>query len=534
MPNDKPTEAATPNCLAQAPTSDGASTNNTEEPAVTTTAPSELADNDAPPINKPTEAATPNCLAQAPTSDGASTNNTEEPVVTTTAPSELADNDASPIVNPTLAITSYDCFETGVQVVLLKNTELMKKVATKEQFFTVISAYQCMETLQDVVKMLEIAVAASHGFACNTDIKVATKEQFFTVISAYQCMETLQDVVKMLEIAVAASHGFACNTDIVRTLGDYQTLVVDTDIAADAFLCGCMQVLKSYKLAFVFLLKGNLVKTKKMLLSTCEVAGRMEAIAGKLAEKAEKAMKGAQASLNETVALNSKMKACTQAKANVLEKNPEAHVKCCDTDIAATELAVENAAEDRRKQGHVETTDTTSSSSSRSHASEVSRQGERDDCIKALEEQYKVNQAITTIACQLASYHGKGKTCDQAIAALKLIVTALGGIKATFENVRDFWSTLASKLWGADMCCDSLTNEWHEWVALAKVNYAAVQGMKDVKTKVHGVMSDLPNSAEANERLPRLLKELQDMLEANQAHIGHQWTKQQPSAMQSV
>ncbi|EQC29910.1 hypothetical protein SDRG_12454 [Saprolegnia diclina VS20] len=421
--------------------------------------------------------------------------------------------DARDRVNPTLVIKSYDSYEAGVQIALHKDTELMKKVATMEEFLKCISAHQYKEALKLV----------------NT----------------------------MLKSAVAASHGFACNTDIVRTLGDYQTLVVDTDIAADAFLRGCMQVLKSYKLAFVFLLKGNLVKTKKMLLSTCEVAGRMEAIAGKLAEKAEKAMKGAQASLEETKRVTSKENKKKEDKELALEltKNLEARAKCCEADVAAAKLAVENAEKERRKQGFVDTTDTTSSSFWGFFYTVVSRQGARDmrkhveaienearaSCRKALEKQHEVNQAIIDIVRMLADDQPYGR----AFAALELTVKALGTIKTTFENVREFWSKLKTRYGeiAADSnrdyidevadpdtiaeCYDLMTSSWHEWLALTKISYDTIQGMKDVKTEAHAIMSDLPNSAEASERHQDLVEDLEKALKDYDALIKEQIKQQQ-------
>ncbi|KDO22734.1 hypothetical protein SPRG_12161 [Saprolegnia parasitica CBS 223.65] len=360
---------------------------------------------------------------------------------------------------------------------------------------------------------------------------IAAKEPYLAVKSCQQSMKLLMDVTKLLETATAASHGFPCSSAIINTLGRYQSLVVDTDIAADAFLRACMQVLKNYKTAFALRDKKKFDLVKKLLASATKIAKRMETIADELATTSKAAASIAQASLDETInanptaiRMNQEQDETKTTRKTETEDHTAANKRCkCEAtthfnnnkcEAMPVKDANEMTATDRRDNEAV---------IAETHLvcinDVVPRQ---DECIAALRKQQKSNQAISDIVLQLSSPPGKGETYNMAIAALKMTVQALGSTTTSFEGVRDFWSKLASKTEDVDLLVDSMTDDWYTWLALAKINYAAVTGMADVKKSVHRVMSDLPNSMEAEARLPGLLKELQAILKDKDTDIAGQ------------
>ncbi|EQC29911.1 hypothetical protein SDRG_12455 [Saprolegnia diclina VS20] len=430
----------------------------------------------------------------------------------------------SKMENPTLVIESYVSYESGVQDALLTNTKLREKVSEKERFLTDMGARQCMETLKFVAKMLETSVVASHGFSCHTKI--------------------------------------------VNTLVRYVTLVVNMEIAAHEFLDACLQVLKSYKCAFDTLIQGKPDHAKLLLLSSSEVAGRMEAIADNLVKTSEEAMDDARASLDETTQTSCTMstqkeKKTTEGEELALKKKYlEAYARDSEDDVAAAKNAVKGAAVNCRVQAHVVATNTRTTWLWGFYTSEATRQAERDmhylegvenilraRWVETLEKQHEVNRGIAAIVAKIARHRDEGKPYEQAVTALELTVKALGSIKTSFEKVRAFWTKLKTRydgiatngdtidiLFEADAvedpaeCYDLMTDHWHDWLALTKISYEAVNGIVGVTTTVHGVMSDLPNSRQASERLPGLLKDLLETLEEHEAHIKRSMKEQQHSA----
>ncbi|KDO22736.1 hypothetical protein SPRG_12163 [Saprolegnia parasitica CBS 223.65] len=251
------------------------------------------------------------------------------------------------INNPTLVIKSYDNYETDVLPALLDDDgQLLKKVEAKEKF---------------TVDM-----------------------------SAQKCTEALKDAAAVLEIAIAASHGFPCNAKIINLLGRYQTLVVDADIATAAFLTACMQALKYFKTAFACLEKSKIDLVEKMLLATSKIAGEMTAIATKIAIASGKAAEEALTILNTTdvaksAAQVSKSETDAAVKASkettsILEKDLEEKTRR----VSDAQAAEKTAMSQRNMQGGVNTTDYSvlwglwkSRTPSAPHASKRSRSSKR-------------------------------------------------------------------------------------------------------------------------------------------------------------
>ncbi|EQC32714.1 hypothetical protein SDRG_09687 [Saprolegnia diclina VS20] len=388
-------------------------------------------------------------------------------------------------------------------------------------------------------------------------LKVASKEKLLAATSAKKCMESLEDGAYSLETAIAASHGHPCNTLIIGLTSRYQTLVVNTDIACATYLSSSMDALKFYKYAFYFVGEGQIDEAKALLQATADIAASLETIAAELEQQSANAMREAETSLEatstaSTLACETKNQAAiARAVASAKQAKLDERKTDNENDVNAAKTSLDAAARERQAQDTVEMTDVKVLWG----LYEVSREGERAKLkhlqdletaqrtayLDVLKKQQEHNQAINDLTLELASLDAKGDTYERAVIALEITVKALGGIKTCFEEVREFWALLKvhchrvagpNKLLEAGFRCASqnstgmlvkvMTDDWYQWLALAKTNYMAVCGMAKVKTKVHHIMSNLPNSAQASDRLDALIKGLTSKLNESKAVLKNQ------------
>ncbi|EQC32787.1 hypothetical protein SDRG_09758 [Saprolegnia diclina VS20] len=140
-----------------------------------------------------------------------------------------------------------------------------------------------------------------------------------------------------------------------------------------------------------------------------------------------------------------------------------------------------------------------------------------------------VNAAINAVMRDMVLAKREDRAAHEyAVMSLERTMKVLGIMKAKLENVRcyvamskDRCCTMAEPNTGLktglqlatsqrpDMVVKAMTQDWYEWLALAKTNDASVRGMDGVRTAMHRILSTLPTAAPASDRLAKLMQHLQ-------------------------
>ena len=397
---------------------------------------------------------------------------------------------------------------------------------------------------------------------------IAAKEEAYYTINIAEAMQSLAQVGSLLQVAYAASKGHGCSESVIKILGNYQTLVHDSNVVSGAFVEGCVSSVQSHILARDIAQEGEFECAVEMLSECKAIAGKMVKISGDLVNKSTILVDLSQTSLEEATREES---VGVENRKRIMTKIEEQ--KALRAKMETTSLQLQNAVEDA-KQKEQELASKLDTERERQFAinmigaimtpvssavsamggpklnlsqtsEEKSEQKSDTSTIAALAEserqaaaersklqgQYREsNASLTESVERLKGLGFETDRVNQAVQSLETVVITMGKVKTTFERTRQFWlgvqkhcealeegGTVAklAKFAGKSESMkarfiEAISASGFNWAALGKINLVAHETIIAVTDGVDKIMSNLPSESE----VPKLLQAVStDLLE---------------------
>lgn len=361
---------------------------------------------------------------------------------------------------------------------------------------------------------------------------IKEKAKNFHTIDVRVAMKNLSSVGKVINLAYAGSNGFACSTNILVLLSKYQSMIKNSYVAVGSFTEACLTSLKYHKMGLMLAEKDKIESSIKLLVKCAELANRMADESGKLVEEAkvlcdsgEEALKLAQNDENLTTKQRDEIKEKTKhskAKQVELEVKTQALFKQIQEKAEEQEKVSKQADKQRGRDfilnlinviRIVPVSDYDINNSSSLDAKEIEIMKMKRDLQN---DELNANAEIARISEELRGLKSNDDTLDASLKSLELVIKAMGKVKMTFEHTRQFWlgqekqcralaNTTEMECAAVDkeMFIDCLKDSGFGWLTLGKINYLAVEAIREVDKEADNMMGNLPTKLEALEIIKR-------------------------------
>ena len=423
--------------------------------------------------------------------------------------------------------------------------------------------------------LTNIQVALDSNKHLKLDIDKIAKN--YHSVDIYDAMKSLENVGQVLKLAYAGSKGFSCSTSTTQILTTYQRMIKNSSSTLTSFVEACLSALKNFKLALKMVEKDKLdaslkwiekcSEEAKIMAQECEIlvreatdlsnlsgdalidAHKDENISHSERERIKQMIVESRAKQAEmdvkTKQLHEQIAEARQKQAEFSDKaDTERLRKFCLNVLASTLEPVNNAVEksflsitssavkfaeaslsalNQQLEKNAELPDSSSASQDdkRDHqSSSLSALVEQENLMIKLKndlqkEEREANAEIARIGELLKGLSKQGDDLSASILSLELAIAALGKIRTTFENTRQFWRGVekqCKKLTKTEILRElnsdpsfkedfimELNKTGLSWFTLAKINYFALLVIQKVDQKSDSIISNLPTKQEALE-----------------------------------
>lgn len=431
---------------------------------------------------------------------------------------------------------------TNMQVALDSNKHLKLAIDETARNYHTIDVYDAMRNLENVGQILRLAYAGTKGFSCSTsttkiliNYQRMIKNSSSTLASFVEaCLSALKNyklALKMVEkdkLDVSLKWIENCSVEAKKMADECEKLVREatdlSNLSGDALI-------DAHKDENISHSERERIEQRRVESQSKRAA--MDAKIIKLHEEIADARQkqaeiSAKADTERLRAFCLKVITCSLAPVNNVVEASASVLSIASSASNAAKLVVKSAEAGLNVLNKQLTKDAESPDSSSARQDEkndhqsstLSALVEQENLIIQLKndlqkEEREANAEIAKIGELLKGLSKQGDDLSASILSLELAIAALGKVRTTFENTRQFWL-------GVEKQCKKLTkiedlrelnsdpslkeefiielnNTGLSWLTLGKINYCALLAIQKVDQTSDSIMNNLPTKQEALE-----------------------------------